>query len=226
MSDCKRDIESIARYRESTLWLNGYPPIDFQSLGARATGGGARVSGTIISGYLKKGESTKIEVNLPAGSYVVVADGCASKARDVDVRIINAQGVVLRSKDIRYSTSPADIDSPAAEQTSTANNNNTSTTSNSNVSAGEQSSRTDSPQSSSNTQSTTTPTTTSRPRSQQPAASTMEINESLRNKPSPDREPLARLGWTLEYAGAHTFLVTMYDADAEGAYFCFLLGRK
>ncbi|MCS6808493.1 MAG: tetratricopeptide repeat protein [Bacteroidota bacterium] len=197
MSDCKRDLEGIARYRESTLWLNGFTPIDFSTQDVRITGGGARVDGTVIVGYLKRGESAKIDINIPIGQYIIIADGCAPKARDIDVRIINQQGVVLEKKDIRFTGS---MPNPAPS-------NATSTTTN------EYRSESDGQtQSSSTTRSSDTP-------SQQP-------DDVFRNRPSSNREALAKIAWNNEYGGIHTFLVTMYECDSEGAYFCLLIGKK
>jgi hypothetical protein len=211
MSDCKRDLEGIARYRESTLWLNGYAPIDFSTRDVRITGGGARVDGTIIVGYLKRGESAKIEVTMPLGQYVIVADGCAPKARDIDVRIINQQGVVLEKKDIRFSGS---MPNPAPSNNAN-NTNNTSSTTTSNETAGNR------PADTTQTQPQT------RPASENTTPSTTPpVDDSLRNKPSTTREALAKVGWNNEYGGVHTFLVTMYECDAEGAYFCLLIGKK
>lgn len=208
MSDCKRDLEGIARYRESTLWLNGYAPIDFSTRDVRITGGGARVDGTIIVGYLKRGESAKIEVTMPLGQYVIVADGCAPKARDIDVRIINQQGVVLEKKDIRFTGS---MPNPAPSNNNNGNTNSTTTT---NESAGSRSSDSTQTQTRPAENNTTTSTTTT------------IVDDALRNKPSNTREALAKVGWNNEYGGVHTFLVTMYECDAEGAYFCLLIGKK
>lgn len=208
MSDCKRDLEGIARYRESTLWLNGYAPIDFSTRDVRITGGGARVDGTIIVGYLKRGESAKIEVTMPLGQYVIVGDGCSPKARDIDVRIINQQGVVLEKKDIRFTGS---MPNPApSNNTSSTNNTNSTTTT---ESAGNRPS--DSTQNQTRPADNTTTTSTAPP-----------VDDSLRNRPSNTREALAKVGWNNEYGGVHTFLVTMYECDAEGAYFCLLIGKK
>ena len=118
MSDCKRDLEAVARYRESTLWLNGYAPVDFNQREVRLTGGNARVDGTVIVGYLKRGESAKIDVAMPLGQYIIIADGCAPKARDIDVRIINQQGVVLEKKDIRFNGSTANSSNSSSSSAS------------------------------------------------------------------------------------------------------------
>ena len=210
MSDCKRDLEGIARYRESTLWLNGYAPIDFSTRDVRITGGGARVDSTLIVGYLKRGESAKIEVSMPLGQYVIIADGCSPKARDIDVRIINQQGVVLEKKDIRFTGSMPNP-APSNNNNSTSNSSSNSTTTN--ESAGSR------PSDSTQTQ--------TRPAENNSTASTATpIDDTLRNKPSNTREALAKVGWNNEYGGTHTFLVTMYECDAEGAYFCFLVGKK
>lgn len=208
MSDCKRDLEGIARYRESTLWLNGYAPVDFSTRDVRLTGGGARVDGTVIVGYLKRGESAKVEVAIPLGQYVIIADGCAPKARDIDVRIINQQGVVLEKKDIRFTGS---MPNPAPSNTGA-----TTTTTNSETAGNTRTTETR-PSDSTQTQQT---------RPVENTTTTAPIDDALRNKPSNTREALAKVGWNNEYGGVHTFLITMYECDAEGAYFCFLIGKK
>jgi hypothetical protein len=205
MSDCKRDLEAIARYRESTLWLNGYAPIDFSTRDVRITGGGARVDGTVIVGYLKRGESAKIDVTMPLGQYVIIGDGCAPKARDIDVRIINQQGVVLERKDIRFT---GVMPNPAPSN-STANTNNES--------AGSR-------PTSDSTQ--TQPQQRPADNSNTSASGSISNDEALRNRPSNTREALAKVAWNNEYGGVHTFLITMYECESEGAYFCFLIGKK
>jgi hypothetical protein len=57
-------------------------------------------------------------------------------------------------------------------------------------------------------------------------SNTQQSTEALPRKPASTREALAKVGWSNEYGGSHTFLVTMYDCDNEGAYFCFLIGKK
>jgi hypothetical protein len=202
MSDCKRDLEAVARYRESTLWLNGYAPVDFNQREVRLTGGNARVDGTVIVGYLKRGESAKIDVAMPLGQYIIIADGCAPKARDIDVRIINQQGVVLEKKDIRFSGTTANSSSSSS---STARNDDRA----------ESAPRQDDNQQRANGSSSN---------SNNSNATTQE--DALRYKPSSSREALAKVAWSNEYGGVHSFLVTMYECDSEGAYFCFLIGKK
>lgn len=205
MSDCKRDLEGIARYRESTLWLNGYAPIDFSTRDVRITGGGARVDGTVIVGYLKRGESAKIDINMPLGQYVIIGDGCAPKARDIDVRIINQQGVVLEKKDIRFTGT---MPNPAPSNSS------------SNSSESRPENRSENRPTGDSTQ------TQQQPRSGEMSTTTQQPDDALRNRPSNNREALAKLSWNNEYGGVHTFLVTMYECESEGAYFCLLIGKK
>jgi hypothetical protein len=209
MSDCKRDLEGVAKYRESTLWMNGFAPLDFASndRAVRLQGGNARIDGTVIVGYLKRGESTKIEINVPIGQYLILADGCSPKARDLDVRIINSQGVVLEKKDIRFSASDASAGTSAQRDTTQPQNS-------------QQNSQQGSQQ---NTQSNSQ---TSSQQASTDSTATQQSMEALPRKPSTSREALARVGWSNEYGGTHTFLVTMYDCDNEGAYFCFLIGKK
>jgi tetratricopeptide (TPR) repeat protein len=206
ISECKRDIEAIARYRESVLWSNNYTPQNLQTLGARVSDQNTKVNGTIVTGYLKKGESVKIELDVNPGIYAIIADGCSGKARDIDVRIINQRGVVLEKKDIRFSTS-ADVstDGNRITETRTTNSNGGSTVSEER-----------SPNTSTNANSSTNST----------QATMSADGGDMRVRPSSTRDPLARLSWNAEYAGTHTFLVTMYDCEPEGAYFCFVIGRK
>jgi tetratricopeptide (TPR) repeat protein len=210
ISECKRDIEAIARYRESVLWSNNYTPQNLQNLGARVSDQNTKVNGTIVTGYLKKGESVKIELDVNPGIYAIVADGCSGKARDIDVRIINQRGVVLEKKDIRFSTS-ADVstESNRITETRTTNADGSSTTT------------TERPANANNNNGTAT-----NPNNSTNATTTVEGGGDLRVRPSSTREPLARLAWNAEYSGTHTFLVTMYDCEPEGAYFCFVIGRK
>ncbi len=207
MSDCKRDLEGIARYRESTLWLNGYAPIDFSTRDVRITGGGARVDGTVIVGYLRRGESAKIDITMPLGQYVIIGDGCAPKARDIDVRIINQQGVVLEKKDIRFTGT---MPNPAPSNSSNTTPGNTEP---------RPENRTEPRPASDSTQTQPQPRSGETTTAQQP-------DDALRNRPSNTREALAKLAWNNEYGGVHTFLVTMYECESEGAYFCLLIGKK
>lgn len=212
MSDCKRDLEATAKYRESTLWMNGFAPLDFSSSdrAVRLQGGNARIDGTIIVGYLKRGESSKIEINVPIGQYLILADGCSPKARDLDVRIINSQGVVLEKKDIRFGEATAGSSQQKTDSTQTnSQQNQQSQQSQQNTQQSQQTSSTTS----------TTDSTSTQQQSQQ------QSTDALPRKPS-SREALAKVGWSNEYGGTHTFLVTMYDCDNEGAYFCFLIGKK
>lgn len=208
MSDCKRDLEGIAKYRESTLWMNGFAPVDFAPREVRLAGGNARVDGTVIIGYLKRGESAKIEVNMPIGQYLILADGCSQKARDLDVRIINQQGVVLEKKDIRFNPNEASAGSQTQKSDSTQPSSQSQNTQSNTQS---------------NNQTTTTQPTDSTATQQTP---TPQPTDTLPRKPANTREALAKVGWSNEYGGSHTFLVTMYDCDNEGAYFCFLIGKK
>lgn len=212
MSDCKRDLEGIAKYRESTLWMNGFAPVDFTNndRAVRLQGGNARIDGTVIVGYLKRGESTKIEINMPIGQYLILGDGCSPKARDLDVRIINSQGVVLEKKDIRFN--PNEASAGSRDTTNQQNQQNTTQQNNTQQNTTQQNTTQQS-----NTQQTSQPTD---------STSTQQPTDALPRKPSTSREALARVGWSNEYGGVHTFLVTMYDCDNEGAYFCFLIGKK
>jgi tetratricopeptide (TPR) repeat protein len=206
ISECKRDIEAIARYRESILWINNYTPVNLQVLGARVSDpNSTKINGTIITGYLKKGESVKIEMDVTPGLYAIIADGCANKARDIDVRIINQRGVVLERKDIRFTTSSdVSVEGNRIADTRTAENRtDNSTNANANVTQDRN------------------PSTTSTQ-----ATISNDLNTELRTRPSSTREPLAKLSWNAEYSGTHTFLITMYDCEPEGAYFCFVVGRR
>jgi tetratricopeptide (TPR) repeat protein len=204
ISECKRDIEAIARYRESILWSNNYTPVNLQALGARVSDPNAtKVNGTIITGYLRKGESVKIEIDVTPGLYAIIADGCANKARDIDVRIINQRGVVLERKDIRFTTSAdVSVDGNRIADTRTAEN------------------RTDNSTNATVTQDRNPSTGSTQ------ATISNDPNAELRTRPSSTREPLAKLSWNAEYSGTHTFLITMYDCEPEGAYFCFVVGRR
>ncbi|TAE28182.1 MAG: tetratricopeptide repeat protein [Candidatus Kapaibacterium sp.] len=210
MSECKRELEATAKYRESTLWMNGFAPLDFgiNDRAVRLQGGNARVDGTVIVGYLKRGESTKIEINVPIGQYLILGDACTQKARDLDVRIINSQGVVLERKDIRFNPNEAS----AGQRTDSSSTVNQSNNGQQNQQQNQQ--QNTSSQTSGQNQTQTQSTDTSA----QPI-------ETLSRKPN-TREALAKIGWSNEYGGTHTFLVTMYDCDNEGAYFCFLIGKK
>ncbi len=212
MSDCKRDLEATAKYRESTLWMNGFAPLDFAAndRAVRLQGGNARVDGTVIVGYLKRGESTKIEINVPIGQYLILGDACTQKARDLDVRIINSQGVVLERKDIRFNPNEASA-GQRTDSSSTANQSNNS-----------QQNNQQNPQ---NTQQNSSQTSTQNQTTQTTDTTSTQAADGLPRKPN-TREALAKIGWSNEYGGTHTFLVTMYDCDNEGAYFCFLIGKK
>jgi tetratricopeptide (TPR) repeat protein len=204
ISECKRDIEAIARYRESVLWSNNYTPINLQLAGARVSDANTKVNGTIVTGYLKRGESVKIELDVVPGMYAIITDGCLNKARDIDVRIINQRGVVLEKKDIRFSTS-ADVSMNSDGRTTEARTTSNERSSDARV-AEER-----------NPGSGTSATT----------ATIAASNEAdFRIRPLSNREPLARLSWNAEYSGTHTFLITMYDCEPEGAYFCFVIGRR
>ncbi len=204
ISECKRDIEAIARYRESVLWSNTYTPVNFGQRTLRISDPNTRANGTIITGFLKRGESVKIEMDVTPGMYAIIADGCLGKARDIDVRIINARGVVLDKKDIRFT-----------EGGESANDRRISDA-NSAERAADRDARVSEER---NPQSTTATTrSTSNDTTPQTAVDA--------RKPSSNREPLAKLSWNAEYGGMHTFLVTMYDCEPEGAYFCFVIGKK
>jgi tetratricopeptide (TPR) repeat protein len=209
MSDCKRDMEGIAKYRESTLWMNGFAPVDFTTRDVRLAGGNARVDGTVIIGYLKRGESAKIELTMPIGQYLILGDGCSQKARDLDVRIINQQGVVLEKKDIRFNPNDASAGSQTKSDSMQSSSQTQGTQSN-NQSSNQVNNQ-------ANTQSNTQAAD---------SITTQQSTESLPRKPANTREALAKVGWSNEYGGSHTFLVTMYECDNEGAYFCFLIGKK
>ncbi len=203
VSECRRDIEAIGRYRESILISNNYAPVNLETRGVRVSDINSRVMGTLVIGYLKKGESVKIEMDVAGGSYAIVTDGCLNKARDIDVRIINQRGVVLDKKDIRFTTS-ADItvaDNRTPEQRAAATNDARITEERN-------------------------PATTTQPTQATVATMSWMGDDPLRLRPSSNREPLAKLTWNAEYPGVHTFLVTMYDCEPEGAYFCFVIGKK
>jgi Tetratricopeptide repeat len=224
MSECKRDLEGIARYRESTLWLNGYAPIDFSTRDVRPAGGNTQVDGTVIVGYLKRGESAKIDLTMPVGQYIVLADGCSQKARDIDVRIINQAGVVLERKDIRFNSNAAALNGAAAGN-GYSNGNGNGMAQRDSTSMSMQSNG-NSTTSQTSTQPSSQDTQTQRMTTDSSATPPVYADEALRSKPSNTREALAKLGWNNEYGGVHTFLITMYDCDPEGAYFCFLIGKK
>lgn len=204
ISDCRRDIESIARYRESVLISNNFTPINLESRGARTSDSRTRVFGNTVIGFLKKGESVRIEFDISGGEYAIVADGCLGKARDVDIRIINQRGIVLEKKDIRHTTS-ADItvadNRQQGDRTTTDNR--------------EQRPPDDKPQNQPQGNMANTMATAS-----------ISADDPFRVRPAMYREPLAKLSWNAEYPGLHSFLITMYDCDADGAYFCVVIGKK
>jgi len=204
ISECKRDIESIARYQESILWSNTFTPVNFGQRTLRISDPNTRANGTIITGFLKRGESVKIEMEVTPGMYAIIADGCSGKARDIDVRIINARGVVLDKKDIRFTEGG---ETPNDRRISDAN-------------SAERAADRDARVSEERNPQSTTATTRSASNDTAP-----QVAVDAR-KPSSNREPLAKLSWNAEYGGVHTFLVTMYDCEPEGAYFCLVIGKK